>query len=345
MESPVASAKAAGDTQGSWATLDPHSVKQVEHFLAGVCVAYVVVGLVGFFRNRSIMKSMERSFTSEMESQFDQVGISSGKKGMFLDGLSLCYLYATGRKGLKFIKIAAELRRRQDMFSVFGEPVFGSGGDRARVVIPFSGKVEPLIFSVVRRKDVKKIRNENLDLEIYTHSAPWPTTAPVPKALEILTENSDVVPALLPASVQKLIAENEKYIVSIHLTDRGMADPLASKEKSLVAFDFYIPSDSEKVKELVYQFSLSYADRVASLVLTNNGRDAIKQHRKQIEDILAKEREKERQEEAQRQRIEKKQKEKEDRASKSRDVQRKLEEKEAKRDIKKRNRSLMKVQK
>jgi len=341
----VASGKAAGGAQGSWATLDPHSVTQVEHFLAGVCVVYVVVGLVGFFRNRSIMKSMERSFISEMESQFDQVGLKPEKPGMFMDGLSLCYLYATGRKGLKFIKVAAELRHRQDMFSVFGEPVFGSSGDRAKVVVPFSGKVEPLIFSVVRRKDVKKIRRENLDLEIYTHSAPWPTTAPVPKGLDILTENSDIVPALLPASFQKLIAENEKYIVSIHLTDRGIADPVASKEKSLVVFDFYIPSDSEKVKELIYQFSLSYADRIASLVLTNNGREAIKQHRKQVEDILAKEKEKERQVEAQKQRLEKKQKEKEDRASKSRDVQRKLEEKESKRDIKKRNRSMMKIQK
>lgn len=93
------------------------------------------------------------------------------------------------------------------------------------------------------------------------------------------------------------------------------------------------------------QFSLSYADRIASLVLTNNGREAIKQHRKQVEDILAKEKEKERQVEAQNKRLEKKQKEKEDRASKSRDVQRKLEEKESKRDIKKRNRSMMKIQK
>eukprot|EP00188_Purpureofilum_apyrenoidigerum_P003300 Plantae.Rhodophyta-Purpureofilum_apyrenoidigerum.ctg3414.p1 GENE.Plantae.Rhodophyta-Purpureofilum_apyrenoidigerum.ctg3414~~Plantae.Rhodophyta-Purpureofilum_apyrenoidigerum.ctg3414.p1 ORF type:complete len:354 (+),score=86.32 Plantae.Rhodophyta-Purpureofilum_apyrenoidigerum.ctg3414:110-1171(+) len=344
-ETPVVSPVVIGGEK--WGTAAEGQVRLFEWGAGMLCVLYVVIGVTGYLKNRRMSKQLEKVLVDICEPQFAQVGMTEGDKTLMADGISTYLFYATGRVNVKSLTAIIELRERQDMFAGVSEVVFGAAGDTMKVVLPLSGPAEQIILAIAKRENIKKIRQANNDLDTFTMSVPWPNGTSGVEPFEILAESADIVPLFFTTSVQKTMAASSQYLHSIHITDQGVALDQSRGEKNVLVMQMVLPtrtSDMHHVDNLV-KLAIALSDRHATLNLAKNARESISSHRRLIDDILFKEKEKERQEEAQRKKLEKKQKEKEDMTGRSREAQRKFEEKEARREVKKKQRSMIKMAK
>jgi len=347
MEAATPVVSPVGTVGATWSTAGEKEVKLFEWGAGLLCLVYVVMGVIGYFKNRSMSKQLEKTLIDVCEPQFAQVGMTEGDKTLLADGISTYMFYATGRVNVKGLTAIIQLRQRQDLFAGLSEIVFGAAGDTMRVILPLSGAAEPIILAVAKRRNVKKFRLANSDLDTFTMSASWPSAVSGLEQFEILAESADIASLFFTSTVQKIIASSSRYLHSIHITDKGVAEEQSRGEKNVLVMQMTLPtraSDMHHVEELV-KLAISLADRYATISLASSARDSISSHRRQIDDILFKEKEKERQEEAQRKKLEKKQKEKEGMTSRSREAQRKFEEKEARREVKKKHRSMVKMAK
>lgn len=238
-----------------WGTIEAENAKMFETAIAVGCLAYLAAVLIGGFWNRRISLKVKKIFNSTMAEQFSQVGMRDEGGEMLVDGLGMSYLYATGRKNVKYMKVCLETRRRQDLFSVARELVFGFTGDRAKVIIPFSVTVEPIILVICKRKHVRTLLEENESVNTYAKTIAWPPGAAAPESLDILGESSDVAQTLLSASVIKQIAQLEELIVSLHISDHGLSEQQAGEEKSVMVCDFVLPKAEDDIRQLLFQVS------------------------------------------------------------------------------------------
>lgn len=160
---------------GSGAALDAKQVWYFERIVAALCVAYVGVFLCGKAVNERVAGRWATTLTEAVDGEFAAVGVDSVGTKLHKDGQGVFHFYASGRRHAAALTCTLTLKRRYDLFTVLQTPVGRSDADRCALLLTLpdgnggggsglSG-MEPLMWALVRKREVKRFRRANRVLE------------------------------------------------------------------------------------------------------------------------------------------------------------------------------------
>jgi len=310
----------------------------LEYFYAGLIIAYILNFFIGKQRNESIARAWLKSVINEFESNFTRVGMLNTPGGsLFADKLikeshSAFVLKATGRVNCIGAQVTLQLRKRQDFVTHFIiESILGTTDTIIVDVLLDDNAMDSFVFACVRKKEEKKYRKAAADLSQFTKAAQ--SLDELNSSFVVISEVDELVNRFMTQSVtaalNKPLAQD---FIRMHFSDQGIASP--GYPRSL-QFEFKIPNDQEKQAAMM-NFVFYFIDRVATTQLSKPAKQITDKHRQKVQEAALKEKLAQRQEAIQQKKIEKIQKEKEKLDKLSPEEQRRMEEKMAKKEAKKR---------
>lgn len=157
------------------------------------------------------------------------------------DSCSTFLYYATGSSKCSGVLVTINLADRHDLFRLLWNmliPVI----DRVTVeVVLGDDDLEPLVFAVAPKRDVKKLQQSVPHLQEFAS----PTRADVlPPGLVCLSETFALVEPLLPPSAAKIISAYPDLLELVHFTDQN-EQPIAGQAetpKKVLRFTFRLPA-------------------------------------------------------------------------------------------------------
>jgi len=239
---------------------------------------------------------------------------------------------ATGRINCVGLQAVLKLRRRHDLpsriWDLINKPI-----DSLVIDVAMLPEMEPMVFVIVPTKSEKNYRKSNKDVESFTSPKSTYQKLPnFPDSLSILSDNDEVVEALLVPKVVKVLANYKHYIEAIHFTDIFNH----SRYTKVLRFVFKLPS-VEKMEEItkLIEMALFFIDQVAAVTLSASAKKKASVVRAQAQQVAQKEKSEERQEAIQKRQEEKRKKEQQKYEHMTPEQRAKEDQKRSKRDAKK----------
>ncbi len=231
------------------------------------------------------------------------------------------------------------MKKRQDFFSMIAA-VFDVGvvNDTITIQVPFEEEnFDPVCFMVCKKKEEKKIRRNNKDVDALTSSLKNGIASQ--QDLAVLADSPELEKELLKSNIAELIVKNLGIIDSIHITDLYLSTPTLGTK--VLRIQAKIPSnlDMQNMQDLIV-LACSLIDQVSSLRLTPASKKSALKKREILKEQLDKVSKEEREEKLREERLKR---EEERNANLSKEELRKKEEKELKKMQKKKANARIKV--
>lgn len=335
---------------------EPYTLEDFHFEILAVTVvlAYIVNYLIGNSKNQAIAKQWTEKTFSTWASQFAHIGAAApstesttdapSRDTLVKESNSEYLLYASGRAGVDSLYAKLELLNRQDLVSTVMN-FLNKDYDRVLLNINLGnksqagvekGNFEKFIWSVALTKLEKNLRNDRWDLKNFTRPI---STSKLPPQYSLLTESGDLESLLHPLFISTLDFAYP-MIESFILTDQPMYEPYsleeldAAKNQDLrLQVTLRLPNPEMKSADLekfntVVEGVFWWVDYLRTEVnLTAVTKTKCKQRREEVWNKAKKELEKDNEQPAT--------KKKEDFSNLTKEQQRKLEEKEYKKSLKK----------
>lgn len=330
--------------------LDVRQQMLLEMALATLVVVFAIVFVFGVLRNRALATTTCTILGELLAPQFARLGNAAGET-VIKDGQAFYWFYATGRRYTTGLIAMISMSRRMDLFDYTSSALLTAPKDRVTILLPLSDDVvmEPMSMFLVRRKELSRLRQMDggdavQAVEALAGQVVEPTG--VPADFVVMTEHADVVSALLPDAMRKLVTASGKYLQSVHVTENGAKwDKQTALAKRLVRVELSLPVDEAGIREALeplVALSMHLVDACARVRLSAAAKKKGLELRKRLaaeeERIL----QKQRREELEERRIAKKREEEAAVGKMSRAKQAKFEEKKRKKELKDRLRKLSK---
>jgi len=297
-------------------------------YLFGIAV-YILNYWIGKRKNEAIAAAWAESVAKILMSNFAKVGTDSPKISVVKESQSLFKVTATGRINCAGLQATLELRKRHDLFSLLLE-FFSKSEDLVIIDIAMNDDaMEPLVFAVVKRKEERRYKSIYKDVSQFAPAMPF---APLPPTFTVFSESEELLPAFLSKEVLSTLANYEAEFVKMHFTD---VSPKTAKYKKILQFVFRIPNGDMSKLITLTKMALHFIDQVAATQLTKLARQKVDKIRAKATEAVMKETLTQRQELIQQKKIEKKQKELAEIDTLTPEEQRKREEKNHKKELKK----------
>lgn len=257
-------------------------------------------------------------------------------------------VWCTGRMGCEGIKIEIKLLRRQDLISLISQ-LFKPQSDTITITTYMAPEdMDSVVLAIMPKKGLKRLQQEVQDLAHFATERKI-ESYDLPSTLGILVEFTEVANELLTSPVCRTISENIDVFDSIHFSDyytgfkisqEGQVETDRPKPVKRLIFNFVIPGHGKKTKNAVMtstepllRMALHMISRVHKFKLSKEKKMKAEKHRIQVEEEYLKQTHVQRQEAAQARRDEKKRQEKEKIQDLDPDAQRRYEEKEYKKNM------------
>eukprot|EP01132_Coremiostelium_polycephalum_P002072 gene2072-2558_t len=282
-------------------------------------IGYGVNYFVGTKTNRNLVQVWGRKFYNLLDKNFSMVG-SNGNFNIVRTSVSSFSLICTGRVNCHGAQITLDLKKRHDLFNVLLDLVGYASPDRITIEVAMNQEsMDTFILGVTKTKALKTFKSERNDVSLFCSKLNLPQLS---QAYTVLGDTDGLQSLFLKSEVIQLLNDSEPYFESI---------PKA------LQFVYKIPkiTDLDKIYGLT-KMSFYYIDLIASTALPKPQKAKAEKLREKARAEIMKQAHAERQEEAQKKKYEKLQKEKEDAAKLSPESQRKRDEKEYKKSLKKR---------
>jgi len=315
----------------------PRTNFYLEYFYGGLIMVYLLNFFIGRYKNEAIAKSWLSSVIQEFEANFTKVGMPAGPgSSLFANRLikesqAVFKLKATGRINCVGVQATLQLRKRQDFVSCYiMETIFGTVDTLLVDVLLEESTMDSFVFACLKKKEEKKYRKATPDIAQFTKNAQ--SVEGLNSAFVVVSEVDELVNRFMPQSVVATLNKpllNE--FVRMHFTDQGIVSP--NYPRSL-QFEFKLTSDAEKLASMM-KLVFFLIDRVATMQLSKPAKQVTDKHRQKVEEAIQKEKVAQRQEAIQQKKIDKVREEKEKLDKLSPEEQRRMEEKMAKKDAKK----------
>jgi hypothetical protein len=214
----------------------------------------------------------------------------------------------------------------------------GAVKDKMLIQIPFDDeKFDPVCFAICKKKDERKLRRNNRDIEALTSSMKTGISAQA--EVSVLADSSELEKDLLGNDLNNMVLKYLDIIDFVHVTDTYLSTPTLGSKVVRIQVDSTSKNAMEALNDIV-NLACKLIDQVSNLRLTAiSKKNALKKRELLTEQInkIAKE------EMAEKMKEEKLRKEEELRASLSKEELRKKEEKELKKMQKKKSNSRIRV--
>lgn len=150
--------------------------------------------------------------------------------------------YATGSRRCSSVLVTIDLVGRHDLFMLAWN-LFSPAADRVTVEVAFADDdIEPVVFAVARKRDVKKLMQEVPHLQDYAGVTRAPSLPPS-LGLVCLTESSVLLDPLLPPAATKVLSETHDLLELMHVTDQNDQPILGRVDtpRKALRFSFRLP--------------------------------------------------------------------------------------------------------
>jgi len=256
-------------------------------------------------------------------------------------------IWCTGRVGCEGMKIEIKLIRRQDLISVLSQ-IFKPQSDTITITVYLAEEdMDHVVLAVMPKKGIKRLQQEVQDLSHFA-SEKKGDKYELPSHIGILAEFTEVANDLLTNPVCKTIAENSEVFDSLHFSDYYTGFKLSNDnteaerpvpQKNMI-FNFLIPGHGKRTKstimnttEPVLRMALHLMAKVYKFKLSKENKMKAERHRVQVEEEFLKQTHNQRQEAAQARKEERRRVEKEKVQELEPDAQRRYEEREHKKSM------------
>lgn len=188
------------------------------------------------------------------------------------------------------------------------------------------------MFALCKKKDEKRLKRNNKDIEILAHSAQTDTL--LAPDFVVFQDSPELEREILTADIAAKIIENRSSIQSIHITDHFVSAPALSQKS--VRLQVLLSRDHFDNLAGITSLACMLVDQVAKIRLTKGSKKAALEKRQILKEQLLKLTQEDKQE---RIREERRRREEAANAELSKAALKKKEEKELKKSLKKRNNS------
>jgi len=249
---------AASGASGGAMHLDAAQVWWFERVVLALCAAYVGVFLYGRSVNERVVAVWSTTLTSAVEGEFAAVGVDAVGTKIHKDGQGIFHFYASGRRHVSALTCTLSLKRRFDLFTLLQTPIARGDVDQCSLLLTLpdedggssssggggrggGSSMEPLMWALVRRREVKRFRRANRVLEALAGQVPSPAGAWAQPFLA-LADQPETGVALLPPSVAEVLSALAPWLFSLHVTDCGVGNVQAGASKRAVEMVVEVPA-------------------------------------------------------------------------------------------------------
>ncbi|GAA5860763.1 hypothetical protein JCM3774_006277 [Rhodotorula dairenensis] len=275
-------------------SLGPIHFRPAEFQLEGVMLAFLAAYLASTYLIRQVNKSRANAWFSSNEATFREefAGVGLGGGTLFkADGGDEFVSYATGRRGVEYVWTKVRTGA-QDLVGIayhFFRGIidhhYESGTNKVlldfKLVAPKGTPGAKLVFAVVRRDLLRKMRDTRWDLRTFTNVSETPG---VSQSLIAMTESGDVTNALLKDVETGLMeafkdgSDKLEYFESLVITDMPAKEPIDEKPT--------LPEDEYRLQlRLNLPSSARAADTAPWITLACNVADVLYSKQKLVPDV------------------------------------------------------------
>lgn len=160
------------------------------------------------------------------------------------DSCSTFLYYATGSRRCSGVLVKIELANRHDLFMLLWS-FFSPVTDRVTVEVALAeDDIEPMVFAIARKRDVKKLIQDVPHLQDYAGVTRAPSLLPL--GLVGLSETSALMDLMLHTSAIKTLYDHPGLLELMHVTDQNDEPILGQEEtpRKALRFVFRLPAGS-----------------------------------------------------------------------------------------------------
>jgi len=304
----------------------------LEAFYIVLTLGYAANYYFGSKRNDQLAKQWGSNLYTELKSNFTKLGEGDKAHTVVREDANNYRCKATGRSNCFGLQAILNLRKREDAMTLLFD-ILTPTQDTVTIDILMNDELtEPFVFAITPKREEKKFRRNHEDVKKFAEK-----TTPIAKSFVALTEVDEITNELFTQEMVSVLSQHEKDILSIHISDQGIA---TDSYKKSVRFVFRLDANQPEKLQNLYKFALRFIDVLASFRLSKNGKQKVVKNRVKQQEEELKLTAAERQEAAQQRKYEKIQKQKQGMTVEAAAA---LDERLAKKELKKRQAGRMKI--
>jgi len=327
----------------------------VEMLMIAGIVVYFINFVSGKTRNQKLATAWLNAHKPLLEANFSLVGddgkAEPGGGALLKESENMYTLWCSGRVCCEGMLVQLKFLKRQDLVGVMSQ-MMKAGSDQVEVRVTMNAEdMDTFVFCVANKKSGARLAIEMTDLNTYCPERKAADRFGLPSNFTVMSEIPEATVAVLDSRVTAAINKYPDLVEWIHVSDQysgpkqidDSAPVELPKVKPTLSFCFNLPgrgrlapADVDKTKPLM-QLVLHMVDRMKRCKLGREGRLKAEKNRLRVQETFLKQTHASRAEKAQAKREEKRRMEKE-RIMEEEDPekQRRLEEKNDKREAKRR---------
>jgi len=233
--------------------------------MIGFFIAYLVIWFTGASKNVGVAKKWTGAHLDYLKSQFALVGDNNGNT-LVKDGPGDYCLYTTGRRNMQFAHWWIKLYPRHDITTAVYNRVASLLGyekpaqDHVTVNMTLDDATcDDFVFAVLREKDSKELRTDRFDLKKFTKVS---QPKSLPSSLVVSSESNELTELLLDGRVSEVIREAGDAFNSLIITCYPEYAPNQLKESypKTVSIDFNISGQDTKATANLVQLVCELPD-------------------------------------------------------------------------------------
>ncbi|KAF0292681.1 Coiled-coil domain-containing protein 47 [Amphibalanus amphitrite] len=303
----------------------------VEMLMIAGIVVYFINFVSGKTRNQKLANAWLSAHKNLLESNFSMVG-DDGKAepgsgaGLLKESENMYTLWCSGRVCCEGMLVQLKFLKRQDLVSVIST-MMKAASDQVEIRVTMNAEeMDTFVFCLANKKSAARLAKEMTDISTYCPERKSAERFGLPAHFSVLSEIHEAAAAVLDARVVAVVNKYPELVEYIHVSDQysgpkqqldDQAPVELPKVKPTLAFCFNLPgrgrlqpADVETVRPLM-QLVLYMVDRMKRCKLGREGRLKAEKNRLRVQEIFLKQTHQSRAEKAQAKREEKRRLEKE----------------------------------
>ncbi|KAI8384913.1 uncharacterized protein BYT42DRAFT_279015 [Radiomyces spectabilis] len=268
----------------------------MEMMLGAVFLLYLATWYNGRATNLRLAQQWLFAHREYLEEQFALVGDRVGNEHTLLkrDGPADFLLYTSGRRNVQFAHWWIKLKSRNDVINYFVEELLAFFGavqkpvDKVSVTLRLDGGTEKFVFAILDKSIVKETREQRYDLKSVTKIS---DASGLPSNLVVYSESQKLTDTILKSPIGQLLKKSkglESLIISSLPT---FAPQKFEGDKDLVAtLTFSLKAEQDPLVELSCELPDMLQDLRFGVEIKNKLRKNREEIEKEYSKILAEER-------------------------------------------------------
>ncbi|GFS39507.1 coiled-coil domain-containing protein 47 [Nephila pilipes] len=322
--------------------------------IAGLLV-YFINFIAGRNKNQKLAMAWFNSHRQILENNFALVG-DDGKKEIESPGIqkeseNIYTLWCSGRVCVEGMLVELKFLKRQDLVNVMAN-MFRPASDQIHIKVTMNADaMDNFVFCLANKKTAARLLKEMGDLSTYCPEKKSVDRLGVPDSFIMMSELGEAASAMLDSKLITVLQKYSDCIDFLHFSDQFSGPKIQDDAqltklpdtKKMLLFGFNIPGKGKTTPEIMenmkplLQLVFYSIEKVKRFKLSKEAKTKAEKNRQRVEEVFLKNTHAQRQEAAQARREEKRRAEKEKMMNEEDpDKQRKWEEREHRRELKKR---------